>query len=168
MAIINCPECGAKVSDKSPKCVKCGHSFTVESNGVNVSGLNSLNNDLSYNYKVEKYYKQQKGLCVFGCIIGIAIAILGFLILTDALGIKYNSNYLSSTSFGGDFYTYQYKATVAAAENVSNIGELLLKIFHISGVALLLVGLLVFISFAKKVNKVGIELEKWRTQNGLN
>ena len=36
MAIINCPECGAKVSDKSPKCVKCGHSFTVESDGVNV------------------------------------------------------------------------------------------------------------------------------------
>ena len=58
---------------------------------------------------------------VIGILAGIATIIFSISVLSG-----YNSwGYLSDTSFGGDFYTYSYRATRAAAENVERLGRML-------------------------------------------
>ena len=59
-------------------------------------------------------------------LIGIALSavaiLLGILILTGAI-LNFNGNTASYTTFGADFYTYSYRATRYAANNVDALGE---------------------------------------------
>jgi hypothetical protein len=36
MALINCPECGAEISDKAPQCVKCGTPIAAAPKSVSI------------------------------------------------------------------------------------------------------------------------------------
>lgn len=56
MALIYCPECGAKISDKSDKCVKCGYPLN---NVTEITGL-----------------KKKKIVLIIALIVVVAIAIL--------------------------------------------------------------------------------------------
>ena len=73
--------------------------------------------------------KESKVFGVVGIVLGITIIIFGFIVLG-----KIESDYKvdENTSFGGDFYTYEYKATRVAAKNTdalaTGIGFLLLAI----------------------------------------
>lgn len=59
-------------------------------------------------------------------LIGIALSavaiLMGILILAGAV-LDYNGEWASYSSFGADFYTYSYRATRYAANNVDELGE---------------------------------------------
>ena len=75
MALINCPECGKEISDKSVACPHCG--FPIESESItNNTELPKVEPKTSTNTNPEK----SDNSCI-GCIIIIAI-----LILLSALG----------------------------------------------------------------------------------
>ncbi len=56
----------------------------------------------------------KKTFCVWGIVFGIIIVVFGIFVMMQNPG----SNNMVSTSFGADFYTYSYKATHEAAENI--------------------------------------------------
>lgn len=65
--------------------------------------------------------KLLKIIAVIGILAGVAIVVLGFVTMDAYSGSWANT----STSFGGDFYTYSYQATAKAVNNVDNLGELM-------------------------------------------
>lgn len=68
-------------------------------------------------------------VCIAGVVLGVIMLILGIVVLsgsggdTDAL-LSFSGEEPRATSFGGDFYTYSYKASRAAANNLADLGEL--------------------------------------------
>lgn len=77
MALINCPECGIKVSDKADKCPKCAYPISYDKNISNVEPF----------VRKETIVKSKEGCFLqtlnVGCMI-IAI-IIGLFILIVAL-----------------------------------------------------------------------------------
>lgn len=66
----------------------------------------------------------KKFACALGIILSIALLALGVYILVDGIPeASFSGLTVSSTSFGADFYTYSYRATRAAANNVDELGE---------------------------------------------
>lgn len=63
----------------------------------------------------------KKALAVAGIICGIVAIILGCTILNADCGIWQDT----TVSFGADFYTYSYKATARAANNVMDMANIL-------------------------------------------
>jgi len=68
-------------------------------------------------------------VCIAGVVLGVIMLILGIVVLSgsgrdaDAL-LSFSGEEPRDTSFGGDFYTYSYKASRAAANNLADLGEL--------------------------------------------
>lgn len=68
-------------------------------------------------------------VCIAGVVLGIIMLILGIVVLSgsgrdaDAL-LSFDGEQPERTSFGADFYTYSYKASRAAANNLADLGEL--------------------------------------------
>ena len=46
MALINCPECGKEVSDKSEKCIHCG--YPIKNTQYLYENINGINYDISF------------------------------------------------------------------------------------------------------------------------
>lgn len=67
----------------------------------------------------------KKFACILGIILSLALISLGIYILADESmpNGDFSGLTVSSTSFGADFYTYSYKATRAAANNVDSLGD---------------------------------------------
>lgn len=74
----------------------------------------------------------KKTFCTAGIVAGAIIVIFGFIVLS--LDTGYSG--LESTSFGGDFYTYSYRATRVAAQNVCDLAEIVKKGFSFILIAL--------------------------------
>jgi len=82
-----------------------------------------------------------------GLVVSGVIALLGVLVLTGAI-LNFDGDTPSYTTFGADFYTYSYRATRYAANNVDELGEtvqgglgLVLLVAGVAGVALSLYGI---------------------------
>ena len=82
-----------------------------------------------------------------GLVVSGVIALLGVLVLTGAI-LNFDGDTPSYTTFGADFYTYSYRATRYAANNVEELGEfaqgalgLLLLVAGAAGAALSLYGI---------------------------
>ena len=65
----------------------------------------------------------KKRAAISGLAQGILVFLLGVLILTGAV-LEYEGSEASYTTFGADFYTYSYRATRYAANNIHELGEL--------------------------------------------
>ena len=65
--------------------------------------------------------KLLKIVTLLGVLAGVAIMIFGFIVLDSYDGYWADT----SVSFGGDFYSYSYKATAKAANNVDDLGEMM-------------------------------------------
>ena len=84
----------------------------------------------------------KKIACILGILLSVALAVLGLSIMNGGIPelsggtLTYDGSMssfstssafsgltVSSTSFGADFYTYSYKATRAAANNIESLGE---------------------------------------------
>ena len=63
----------------------------------------------------------QKIITILGILCGIATVIVGVILLKA----DYGSWQETTVSFGGDFYTYSYKATARAANNVLYMAKIL-------------------------------------------
>ncbi len=74
----------------------------------------------------------KKVFCIIGLVVGAHMMIFGFIVM----GLEDGSTYLYSTTFGADFYTYSYRATRVAAENVGYLTIIVQK-----GLSFLLIGL---------------------------
>lgn len=60
---------------------------------------------------------------IIGILFGITICILGFIMLSRVSKYENSAGYLKDTEFGGDFYSYEYKATKVAAENIEIVSK---------------------------------------------
>lgn len=97
--------------------------------------------------------KRQKYWNLAGFILGIAVIIVGIcFIFTPAE--HYSTTSVEDTSFGGDFYTYEYAATRAAARNAAitanNIRELSAKLALYNGTFLIALGVLMVLYYGKQ------------------
>lgn len=89
----------------------------------------------------------RKMAAIIGLVVSGVIALLGVLVLTGAI-LNFDGDTPSYTTFGADFYTYSYRATRYAANNVDELGEfaqgalgLLLLVAGAAGAALSLYGI---------------------------
>ena len=73
-----------------------------------------------------------------GWVLSVVMVLMGILVMTGALdSLDYDGSTASNTSFGADFYTYSYRATRYAANNVDELGEL---VQQVSGLAMIFAG----------------------------
>lgn len=88
-----------------------------------------------------------------GLAVGIVAIILGIFFLTSPADTYETTSPGRDTSFGGDFYTYEYSATRAAASNAAitanNLRELGGKLALYSGFLFILAGALTVVHFGK-------------------
>lgn len=79
---------------------------------------------------------------VTGIVFGSISAILGLIMMIVTLNLRE----IDFTSFGGDFYTYEYRATVVAAKS----GQLTAMVLSL---LLMMFGLFMIILFASKISE---------------
>lgn len=105
---------------------------------------------------------------VCGMVMGGFLVLFGIIMLVIASNISFSTPYISDTSFGGDFYTYQYRATRHAAENVSELGELIESVststFTMGGFMAIIFGVIIICYFGCKMQSVEMEHD-YETEN---
>lgn len=104
---MNCPECGAQLEEDSVFCVSCGAK--IENGGTEKEG-SAPSTDVK-----EKTAAPTNTSKLIGIIVGIAFIVIGLIRIFTA------GTSISSTSFGGDFYTYTYQGIVAVSEILASI-----------------------------------------------
>lgn len=97
--------------------------------------------------------KKKRTWDLIGMVLGLVILIAG-IVFAATPPQAYSTDSTDYASFGGDFYTYQYKATrvvagntAVTANNLREIGEAQAKYF---GVLFMAAGALTMVSYGKK------------------
>ena len=116
-----CPKCGAELDEDSRFCVSCGANIEESSYE---KPLNSVSRNHSTDYRQSFDTNSvappiDKKNNVIGNIISIIVSLA--LIAIGVIRIVTAGTSISSTSFGGDFYTYTYKGIVAISEILSSV-----------------------------------------------
>ena len=111
---MKCFNCGAEIDPNSKFCIECGAILKAD----NSSGEPAMvkenvvpfqkNNNIGVS-KIQPYVKYIE------LAVGISLVIVGFIRLLSS------GTSISTTSFGGDFYTYTYQGIVAISELLSDI-----------------------------------------------
>lgn len=97
--------------------------------------------------------KNKKTWDLIGAILGIVILIMGIVFMASPPD-SYSTTTTDYASFGGDFYTYEYKATRAAASNAAvaanNVRELGAAQANYFGFLFITIGALTTVYYGKK------------------
>ena len=121
--MIKCVECGVELDDSTKTCPHCGcpvESFPAEENAdepVNVPAADIMLTRKGFRVNV---------MAVVSLILGIAIIVMGFKVIDKTFEInEYNARAYSvdGAEFGGDFYTYIYKASDVAVDAISAVNS---------------------------------------------
>ncbi|MBR3954378.1 MAG: zinc ribbon domain-containing protein [Clostridia bacterium] len=128
---MNCKYCGNEMNEGALFCAACGKNVeddnlynnkseevVADTNEMSATVLPGNNADKKNNDILNKI-KAKLNFDTVLLLVGILIIIIGFVRLMDS------SVSVSSTSFGGDFYTYSYKGIVACARLLGAINETL-------------------------------------------
>lgn len=106
-----------------------------------------------------------------GLMVGIITIFLGIAFIVFPAD-SYETSSSKDTSFGGDYYTYQYKATrnvarnaAAAANNTSEIGK---KLALYYGAMFIVSGVLIVIYFQEKLLSANNEVSEYETSTNMN
>ena len=95
---------------------------------------------------------------LLGVVVGLALVLAGIVFLATPAE-TYSTRSTDVASFGADFYTYQYDATRAAAQNAgataNNLRELGGKLATYSGTFFLAAGALTIIHYGRRCFAVG-------------
>ena len=108
---MKCPKCGAVLEEDSKFCISCGAHIAPN---LVVSESNGQQNTVTHDVKASEVPQKHK-VNVVGLAIGTLIIVVGFIRIMSA------GTSISSTSFGGDFYTYTYQGIVAISEILASI-----------------------------------------------
>ena len=90
MALINCPECGSKISDEAKACPKCGKDISKLTYGPLTNFacyFNYLGVSLSVLFIFYHFFKLERFLPVYGQLYYYSFAILSASLIFDYLGI---------------------------------------------------------------------------------
>ncbi len=123
--MMHCPNCGISLDNDSNYCIACGIQLDDSKNSE------STDVDVKSEYdpitvSAETGTKRSNSICTslfVGKIIGLIVGSL--LILIGIISVFSSRAGVSSTSFGGDFYTYTYKGIVAIYEILASIDVML-------------------------------------------
>ena len=115
---MKCPKCGAILEADSVFCVSCGASLSeIGEAASSTPGSTEHDNDVTPQKQGEHPQKESvsnKGK-IISLIVGTIIIAIGIVRIMSA------GTSISSTSFGGDFYTYTYQGLVAVSEILASI-----------------------------------------------
>ena len=122
MSLIKCPECGKKISDKSPVCIHCG--FPIENMVVeNVEVTEKIATDTAKSETAKKVItkaKLKKIAMIVSCVVG-ATTIVAILLLSLVIKPAYKEATVvydnAVTIYNGTIAKYEAKSAQIAAEN---------------------------------------------------
>ena len=96
-------------------------------------------------------------LCLLAVVTGLAMLITGIVFLSG-FGSYYSTDSITSTSFGADFYTYEFRATRIAAQNAAAtahyVRDMAQLVARCAGAALIFGGILVILAGLLKLNSL--------------
>ena len=107
-----CPACGADIESDSAFCEKCGSPISPP---AAPKDLQVRDTEVRSAKSVKTTSRMPDYVRYIDLLIGIVFIIIGITRITSA------GTTISSTSFGGDFYTYTYKGIVAITELLARI-----------------------------------------------
>lgn len=103
---MNCMKCGAPLDEDSKFCTACGAPLELPESAAQESETMPVPDRMP----LAPAQKKLPVSALVGLVVGSVLMIIGFVILGGA------GSTVSSTSFGGDFYTYTYRGIVAITE----------------------------------------------------
>ena len=103
--------------------------------------------------------KKGKKWNILGCIVGVLVIILGiWFVFTPVFYLPLHTEGIAHHIFGGDFYTYEFEATRAAAVNagqavsyIYNLGE---KMALYGGLSFIIAGILIILHYGKCLSNI--------------
>lgn len=110
---MNCPKCGTLLEEDANFCVFCGTQY--ESNEKIKQTITTTSSSFERNNGKGHSQKRKKKLNRIGLVVGSLFIVIGLMRIFTA------GTSISSTSFGGDFYTYTYQGIVAISEILVSI-----------------------------------------------
>lgn len=109
-----CKKCGAVLEEDSLFCVSCGTKIEDEPEQATPVSEPVASVPVTATPVIEEKSKKSNGKAI-GLIVGTILIIVGLIRIFSA------GTSISSTSFGGDFYTYTYRGIVAITEQLASI-----------------------------------------------
>ena len=113
--IMVCKNCGAVLEEDSVFCINCGTKVDNDPNHVVSTEEPVVSEVVEPTPTSDKVVRKIAKEKVIGLVVGTTLILIGLARVMSA------GTSISSTSFGGDFYTYTYRGIVAITEQLASI-----------------------------------------------
>lgn len=111
---MNCPKCAAELDERARFCTACGYNLEEQAGGL-PAGLPVAEEQEEKVAPPTSAPERKVGTTILRLVLGTIVIVIGLVrVLTAGTSI-------TTTSFGGDFYTYTYQGIVAISELLASI-----------------------------------------------